>query len=97
MDFIVDSIHKGGPFMWPILFCAVFALAITACDDHTRFLYGVQGSACLGLTSKTHVVLAALKRAPHELASYQKKILKIDDHMGIAIAGLNADARSLAK
>ena len=28
MDFIVDSIHKGGPFMWPILFCAVFALAI---------------------------------------------------------------------
>jgi len=56
-----------------------------------------QGSACLGLTSKTHVVLAALKRAPHELASYQKKILKIDDHMGIAIAGLNADARSLAK
>jgi biopolymer transport protein ExbB/TolQ len=29
MDFIVDSIHKGGPFMWPILFCAVFALAIS--------------------------------------------------------------------
>ena len=28
MDFIVDSIHKGGPFMWPILLCAVFALAI---------------------------------------------------------------------
>mmetsp|Transcript_50040 Transcript_50040/g.113598 ORF Transcript_50040/g.113598 Transcript_50040/m.113598 type:complete len:263 (+) Transcript_50040:83-871(+) len=56
-----------------------------------------QGSACLGLCSKTHVVLCALKRSPHELASYQKKLLKIDDHMGMAIAGLNADARSLAK
>jgi 20S proteasome subunit alpha 6 len=56
-----------------------------------------QGSACLGLCSKTHVVLCALKRSPHELASFQKKLLKIDDHMGVAIAGLNADARSLAK
>jgi len=56
-----------------------------------------QGSACLGLTSDTHVVLCALKRSPHELAAYQKKILKIDEHMGMAIAGLNADARSLAK
>ena len=28
MDFIVDAIHKGGPFMWPILLCAVFGLAI---------------------------------------------------------------------
>lgn len=56
-----------------------------------------QGSACVGLTSDTHVVLAALKRSPHDLASFQKKLLKIDEHMAIAIAGLNADARSLAK
>lgn len=56
-----------------------------------------QGSTCLGLTSKTHVVLAALKRSPHELAGYQKKLLKIDDHIAVGIAGLNADARSLAK
>lgn len=51
----------------------------------------------MGLCSKTHVVLCALKRSPHELASFQKKLLKIDEHMGIAIAGLNADARMLAK
>jgi len=56
-----------------------------------------QGSATLGLTSNTHVVLAALKRSPHELASFQKKLLKIDDHIAVGIAGLNADARSLAK
>ncbi|CAM9338516.1 unnamed protein product [Phaeothamnion confervicola] len=56
-----------------------------------------QGSACLGIRSDTHVVLAALKRSPNELAAYQKKILKVDEHMGVAIAGLTADARSLAK
>lgn len=46
-----------------------------------------QGSACVGLKSDTHVVLAALKRAPSELSSYQRKAFKIDDHMGIAISG----------
>eukprot|EP01097_Dermamoeba_algensis_P002121 TRINITY_DN1842_c0_g1_i2.p1 TRINITY_DN1842_c0_g1~~TRINITY_DN1842_c0_g1_i2.p1 ORF type:complete len:250 (+),score=48.42 TRINITY_DN1842_c0_g1_i2:89-838(+) len=57
-----------------------------------------QGSAVVGVKSKTHAVVAALKRAPsNELAAYQQKIFKIDDHMGIAIAGLTADARVLCK
>ena len=56
-----------------------------------------QGSACVGFRSKTHVVLAALKRRTSELATHQQKVFKIDDHVGIAIAGLTADARSLAK
>lgn len=56
-----------------------------------------QGTACLGLRSKTHVVLAALKRSPNELAVNQKKIFKIDDHMGIAMSGLTADGRSLIR
>ena len=56
-----------------------------------------QGSACVGFRSNTHVVLAALKRRTSELATHQQKVFKIDDHIGIAIAGLTADARSLAK
>jgi len=56
-----------------------------------------QGSACVGLRSNTYVVLGALKRSVSELSSHQKKILEIDDHIGMGIAGLTADARSLAK
>ncbi|ODV78846.1 N-terminal nucleophile aminohydrolase [Suhomyces tanzawaensis NRRL Y-17324] len=55
-----------------------------------------QGSAAVGLVSKTHVVLVALKRNAEELGSYQKKIIKVDDHMGIALAGLAPDARVLS-
>uniref|UniRef100_A0A7S1D7K4 Proteasome subunit alpha type n=1 Tax=Cyclophora tenuis TaxID=216820 RepID=A0A7S1D7K4_CYCTE len=56
-----------------------------------------QGSACVGLRSNTYAVLGALKRSASELSSHQKKLLEIDDHMGVGIAGLTADARSLAK
>uniref|UniRef100_A0A8C7JR12 Proteasome subunit alpha type-1 n=1 Tax=Oncorhynchus kisutch TaxID=8019 RepID=A0A8C7JR12_ONCKI len=54
-----------------------------------------QGSATVGLKSKTHAVLVALKRAQSELAAHQKKILHVDEHIGISIAGLTADARLL--
>jgi len=56
-----------------------------------------QGSATVGLKSATHVVLVALKRAPSDLSAHQKKILHIDEHCGIAIAGLTADARILSR
>jgi len=55
-----------------------------------------QGSAAVGLRSKDYVVLLTLKRSSGELASYQKKLIRIDDHMGIAIAGLTSDARVLS-
>ncbi|EGW30007.1 uncharacterized protein SPAPADRAFT_144621 [Spathaspora passalidarum NRRL Y-27907] len=55
-----------------------------------------QGSAAVGLTSKNHVVLVALKRNAEELGSFQKKLIKIDDHIGIALAGLAPDARVLS-
>jgi len=56
-----------------------------------------QGSACVGLRSSTHSVIGALKRSVSSLSSHQKKVLEIDDHIGIGIAGLTADARTLAK
>ncbi|XP_032347242.1 LOW QUALITY PROTEIN: proteasome subunit alpha type-1-like [Camelus ferus] len=54
-----------------------------------------QGSTTVGLKSKTHAVLVALKRAQSELVVHQKKILHVDNHIGISIAGLTADARLL--
>merc|ERR1712071_597403 len=56
-----------------------------------------QGSATIGLKSKTHAVIVALKRASSELSAYQKKIIPIDTHMGMTIAGLTADARFLSR
>jgi len=56
-----------------------------------------QGSAAIGLKSKTHAVVAAVKRPSSQLGMHQNKIFKIDEHMGIAIAGLSADARVLCK
>ncbi|EPS65575.1 proteasome subunit alpha type, partial [Genlisea aurea] len=56
-----------------------------------------QGSAAIGLRSKTHVVLASVNKANSELSSHQKKIFKIDDHIGVAIAGLTADGRVLSR
>lgn len=55
-----------------------------------------QGSAVVGLRSKTHAILVALKRAPSELASHQKKMLRIDNHIGMGFAGLTSDARVLS-
>ncbi len=43
------------------------------------------------------MVLATLKRAESELSAFQRKVFKVDDHMGIAIAGLMADGRGLVK
>ncbi|KAJ6233019.1 proteasome subunit alpha type-1 [Anaeramoeba flamelloides] len=56
-----------------------------------------QGSTALGLKSKTHAVVVTLMRSSDELSSHQRKIFKVDGHMGIAISGLTADARVLLK
>ncbi|CAN7001335.1 unnamed protein product [Brassica oleracea var. botrytis] len=56
-----------------------------------------QGSAAIGLRSRSHVVLACVNKAQSELSSHQKKIFKVDDHIGVAIAGLTADGRVLSR
>lgn len=53
------------------------------------------GSATVGLKNKTHAAIIALKRATSELSAHQKKIIPIDSHIGMSIAGLTADARVL--
>ncbi|KAI1056191.1 hypothetical protein LB507_001933 [Fusarium sp. FIESC RH6] len=55
-----------------------------------------QGSVVVGIASKTHAVLCAVKRNAEELSSYQKKLFTVDEHAGIAIAGLTSDARVLS-
>uniref|UniRef100_A0A6A7FYM4 Proteasome subunit alpha type n=1 Tax=Hirondellea gigas TaxID=1518452 RepID=A0A6A7FYM4_9CRUS len=56
-----------------------------------------QGSCVVGICSKNFAVLAAYRRHQAELASHQKKLFKIDNHIGIGISGLVADARGLAR
>ncbi|PQE21590.1 proteasome component Pre5 protein [Rutstroemia sp. NJR-2017a WRK4] len=55
-----------------------------------------QGSVVVGIVSKSHAVLVALKRNAEELSSYQKKVIAIDEHVGLALAGLASDARVLS-
>jgi len=55
------------------------------------------GSTTIGLKSKTHACLIALKRQTSDLAEYQKKILPIDDHVGISISGITSDGRILSR
>lgn len=56
-----------------------------------------QGSVAVGIKNASYAVIGTIKRAPSELSSYQRKIFKIDDHMGIAISGLTADGRILCR
>ena len=56
-----------------------------------------QGSATVGLKSKTHAVLVALKRSNSDLISPQKKVEKIAPHIVVSISGLTSDARSLSR
>jgi len=56
-----------------------------------------QGSATVGVKSKTHAVIVALKRASSDLAAHQKKIIPVDSHMGVSISGLTADARLMVR
>jgi 20S proteasome subunit alpha 6 len=55
------------------------------------------GSATVGLKNKDFAILIALKRASSELSAHQKKILEIDDYVGMSIAGITADARILSR
>lgn len=55
------------------------------------------GTATVGLKNKDYAVLVALCKPTSELSDTQRKIIPIDDHLGISIAGLTADARVLSR
>ncbi|EDW88758.2 proteasome subunit alpha type-1 [Drosophila yakuba] len=55
------------------------------------------GTATVGLKNKETAVLVALCKPTSELSATQRKIIPIDDHLGISIAGLTADARVLSR
>jgi len=46
-----------------------------------------QGSATVGMKSATHAVIVALKRASSDLAAHQKKVIAVDEHLGVSISG----------
>ncbi len=52
---------------------------------------------CVSIQSTTHVVLASIKRTSAELGAFQRKIFKIDDHLGIGVSGLISDGRSISR
>jgi proteasome alpha subunit len=58
-----------------------------------------RGSPIVGVRSAEGVVLAALEPQLRKLAapSNSKKIFKVDEHVGVAIAGLSPDARVLIR
>jgi proteasome alpha subunit len=58
-----------------------------------------RGSPIVGVRSKEGVILAAMEPKLSKLAapSNSKKVFKIDDHVGVAIAGLSPDARVLIR
>ncbi|XP_017954642.1 proteasome subunit alpha type-1 [Drosophila navojoa] len=55
------------------------------------------GTATVGLKNNDYAVLVALCKPPSELSASQRKLIPIDDHLGISIAGITADARVLSK
>ncbi|XP_013111977.1 proteasome subunit alpha type-1-like [Stomoxys calcitrans] len=55
------------------------------------------GAATVGLKNQDYAILVALSRASSELSSSQRKIIPIDDHLGISISGITADARILSR
>jgi len=56
-----------------------------------------QGSATIGLKSKTHALLVALKRAQNDLCDHHAKIVPVSNHCSLSMSGLTADGRSMTE
>ncbi|KAF7457916.1 putative proteasome subunit alpha type 1 [Cryptosporidium felis] len=54
-----------------------------------------QGTAVVGARNNEVVVLVCIKKNTSKLAGFQKKLYKIDDHIGAAVSGITADAKAV--
>lgn len=87
----------------PDLHADACAVCLLSSCDHSISWSGAGSVICAAtemgfmLQSKTHVVVATLRRSQTELSSSLRKVFKIDDHMGIAISGIVSDGRSLCR
>jgi 20S proteasome subunit alpha 6 len=54
-----------------------------------------QGSAIVACRSGSVIVFASLKRSSSKLSSYQEKIFKMENKIGVAVSGLTADGSSI--
>lgn len=53
------------------------------------------GSATVGLKSSLDTVLVCFKKSSSSLSAFQKKIIQIDQHIGMAFSGVTSDAKIL--
>ncbi|EDW76648.2 uncharacterized protein Dwil_GK14549 [Drosophila willistoni] len=56
-----------------------------------------QGMVTVGIKSQDYAVLVALCRAEGHTNDIQRKIMPIDSHLGMSIAGLTADAKQVCQ
>ena len=76
---------------------ALTALSVSPSHPKPTSLYTQLGSTAIGVRTKEGVVLAAEKRvtSPLLIPSSIEKVAEIDEHVGCAMSGLTADARTL--
>lgn len=103
----VYSVNKINHLLGEVLIEPFSMFRIVQCTDNSYFSGTVSCSKTYALkcTQRTASKCSCfrsvtkrnywLQRAPSELSAHQKKILPIDDHVGVSIAGLTADARLL--
>ena len=55
-----------------------------------------QGSTCVAVRNDMYGVIVALRRSPEKnLSSYQRKIFRVESHVGICVSGLISDSRKI--